>query len=275
MISAQQEQRLIKSEHGSPHFAASNVGDDFNVQMPPLDLSGLEEFSAEYNFMPFDSFTPIDNNDQPIFSAGLSSTSVDWSHYDGLDFNNDNLAASSYSQAQSFTGFDFSSIDQPALTTTSTSGETSGAMSEVEDFGSAADSGAVCSALNKQFGSEASDLEEHDRLPLSTSSSYLGLKQAQLPANAIDMESLNMEEFLESTNNYASPSNHGLLIHGFSEEAKYLQDNGANSNDMTFQLPAMDDNGTNGTLWMDDFTANGSNNEIGVSENSGDDIWKQ
>lgn len=260
MISAQQEQRLIKSEHGSPHFAATNPEDQFNAQMSPLDLSALEQFSAEYDFMPFDTFTPIDNNDQPIFSAGLSSTSIDWSHYDGLDFNNNNFAAPSYSQAQSFTGFDFSSIDQPALTTSTSE----------EDFGSAAD-GATCSALNKQFGSEASDLGDRDGYRLSTSSSYLGLKQVQLLAGNNDLESLSMEDFLKCNNSYASSSNHGLRIDDFSNEAKFLQSS-PDPNDISFQLPAMDDNEA---LWMNDFTTNGCNNHIGTSDNRENHTWHE
>lgn len=236
-----------------------------------MDLSALEEFSADYNFMSFDvdGFPPVDNNEQPIFSAGLVPTSVDWSLYDGLDFNNDNFAASSYSQAQSFTGFDFSSIDHPALTTTSTSGE----VSEVEDFGSIGDSGSACPVLNKQFGSEASDLGDHDGYRLSTASSYMGLQQI-LADNT--MESMNMEEFLKSVgnSNFIPPTNHGLPMDNFSsDEAKYLRDQ--IPSDMNFQLPINDDNEA---LWMNDFTTNNvANNAMGgsTSDPGNDSTWVQ
>jgi hypothetical protein len=73
--------------------------------------------------------------DGPIFSAGLSAASVDWSHYDLGEAKPENFAPSSYSQAgaHSFNGFDFGSGSEqlPRLAnTTSTSGE----VSEVEDF---------------------------------------------------------------------------------------------------------------------------------------------
>lgn len=270
MISAQQEQRLIKSEHGSPHIVATSEMDPLNAQVPPLDISGLDEFSAEYNFMPYDGFAPMDNNEQPIFSAGLTAASIDWSLYDGLDFNNDNFATSSYSQAQSFTGFDYSSIDHPTLTTTSTSGE----ISEVEDFGSIGDSGPGCSILNKQFGSEASDLGDHDSYRLSTASSYIGMQQAHLLASN-NMESLSMEEFLKSVNgnnNFDSVINHGLPIDDFTDEhAKFLRDDV--SNDLTFQLPISNDNEA---LWMNDFTHNANNHMGGSpSDTSLDNNWAQ
>merc|ERR1711977_248330 len=58
-----------------------------------------------------DGFATVPDHEPPMFSAGLSSASIDWSHYDGLDFNNDNFATSSYSQAPSFTGSDFDTSD--------------------------------------------------------------------------------------------------------------------------------------------------------------------
>lgn len=74
--------------------------------------------------------------DAPMYSAGLSAASVDWSHYDLSEMKGDSFTPSSYSQAgtQSFNGlFDFGSGSEhlPHLAnTTSTSGE----VSEVEDF---------------------------------------------------------------------------------------------------------------------------------------------
>lgn len=274
MISAQQEQRLIKSEHGSPHLSASCDPDQSNRQMTPLDLSALEDFTTEYNLTPFEAFTPID--EPAIFSAGLTSASIDWSLYDGLDFNNDDFATSSYSQAQSFTGIDFSSIDQPTLTTTSTSGE----VSEVEDFGSIPDSGAVRPIVTQQFGSDASDLGDHDGYLLSTRSSYIGLSQAHLQANTnSNMGYLNMEEYLKTvdTNNHSPPTNHGLNIDEFVNEAEFLRDQ--TPNDLGFQLPinAEDNDGGEEALWMNDFTTHGNaNTQVNGSSNPDDDkTWAQ
>ena len=127
MVSAQQEQRMVKSEHGSPAQCPNTNVEQLNGLLPPLDLSNM----TDYNFMQnFDGLSGVQDQEQPLFSAGLSAASIDWSHYDGLGFNSngDDFAPSSYSQAPSFTGFDFTNVDQPALTTTSTSGE----ISEVE-----------------------------------------------------------------------------------------------------------------------------------------------
>jgi hypothetical protein len=73
------------------------------------------------------------DHDQGLFSAGLSATSVDWSHYD-IDFSTsrtaENFAPSNYSQPLSLGGFEFNGSEQaPTLTTTA-----SGEVSEAEDF---------------------------------------------------------------------------------------------------------------------------------------------
>jgi hypothetical protein len=107
-----------------------------NGNLPPLDLSSIEYPSYVNNsFDLFGSGLPSDH-DAPIYSAGLSAASVDWSHYDLGEMKGDSFTPSSYSQAgaQSFSGmFDFGSGSEqlPTLAnTTSTSGE----VSEVEDF---------------------------------------------------------------------------------------------------------------------------------------------
>lgn len=70
-----------------------------------------------------------------MFSAGLSAGSVDWSHYDGLDFATKeaaDFAPSNYSQPQSYGGFDLTGSEQPPTLTTSTS--TSGEPSEIDEL---------------------------------------------------------------------------------------------------------------------------------------------
>jgi hypothetical protein len=195
MVSAQQEHRMVKSEHGSPAQCPTTNVEQLNGLLPPLDLSNM----TDYNFMQsFDGIQGVQDQEQPLFSAGLSAASIDWSHYDGLGFNNndDNFAPSSYSQAPSFTGFDFTNVDQPALTTTSTSGE----ISEVEDFGSLNEIGVTRpSLLNHKYGSDFDTSEygsEVETYRLSTTSSYIGLPQAQLLARN-DLDSLDLDAFLE------------------------------------------------------------------------------
>lgn len=137
------QQRLVKSEAASPLMRASTSFQQLNNQLPPLDLSSIEYPTYVPN-APFDLFSSSgmsSDHDAPIFSAGLSTTSVDWSHID-LGEKTDKFTPSSYSQAgaQSFNGvFDLGTGSEPAPTlaaTTSTSGE----VSEVEDNFIAGDS---------------------------------------------------------------------------------------------------------------------------------------
>lgn len=105
--------------------------------LPPLDLSRID-YPPYVNNGTFDLFGSgfASDNDGPMFSAGLSARSVDWSHYDLGESNAESFTPSSYSQAgtQSFNGiveFGSGSEQLPRLAnTTSTSGE----VSEVEDF---------------------------------------------------------------------------------------------------------------------------------------------
>jgi hypothetical protein len=130
------EQRRVRSETASPLMAGSPTFQQLNGQLPPLDLSGIEypPYNAGGTFDLFGnagSFSP--DHDGPLYSAGISATPVDWSHYNLAEMKHGEFAPSSYSQAgtQSFNGlFDFTSEPTPTLAgTTSTSGE----VSEVDE----------------------------------------------------------------------------------------------------------------------------------------------
>ena len=122
-----QAQRKSRSEAASPLMTGASSFAHLNGQLPPLDLSGIKYPPYVPNSADF--FGSISDYEPPMFSAG-----VDWSHYEGLDFasKSTDFAPSSYSQPQSYGGYDFGGSEQlPTLaTTTSTSGE----VSEVEDF---------------------------------------------------------------------------------------------------------------------------------------------
>ena len=271
MVSAQQEQRRVKSEHGSPLLGPSNF-DQLNGLLAPLDLSNL---AGDYNFLQnLDGFSTVPDQEQPMFSAGLSSTSVDWSHYDGLDFNNENFAASSYSQAASFTGYDFSSVDQPALTTTSTSGE----ISEVEDFGTLNDATAARpTLLNNQYGSDFDNSDfggDVDGYRLSTASSYIGMPQAQMLASN-NVEALDIDAFLKgvatSSTGYAM-TNRGLPNNSYVEDAKTRQ-TPSPFDENNFQLLAAEEE--NDAFWMNGFTSNNIAINNGPGEISDENVWAQ
>lgn len=257
---------MVKSEHGSPLQSPATTLDQLNGQLSPLDLSGL---SNDYNFMQnLDSYSAFPDHEQPMFSAGLSAASIDWSHYDGLDFNNnEDLAASNYSQAASFTGFDFSSsIDQPALTTTSTSGE----ISEVEDFVPLGDNGSRPSLLNNQYGSDYnSDFGgDIDGYRLSTASSYIGMPQAQMLASN-NIDSLDMDAFLKSAQT-SGLQNNGLSNNSWDEcrsghiSPSYQENNYG-------VVPTEDDD----NFWMSSFAPSHGMASGGYSDPPEDNVWAQ
>lgn len=266
MVSAQQEQRMVKSEHGSPLLTPQSNVEHLNGQLPPLDLSNIP---GDYNFL--DGFTAVTEFEAPMFSAGLSSASIDWSHYDGLDFNNDNFATSSFSQAPSFNGFDFSSIDQPALTTTSTSGE----ISEVEDFGPLTRP----PLLNNQYGSDfdASDFGDIEGYRLSTASSYVGMPQVQMLANG-NFDTLNVDTFLKGAQPSGTfpSSNHGLPAANYSCENAMEQTPSPFDDDTTFQNISCGDD--NDAFWMSNFVPSGTSGSTiinGHSETHEHNAWVQ
>lgn len=281
IVSAQQEQRQIKSEHNSPTMSAGNFS-QLNSQLPPLDLSAVDGFT-DYNF-PFcydSSALPLATDfEAPIFSAGLSATSIDWSHYDGLDFNNNNnFATSEFSQAPSFTGFDFSSIDQPALTTTSTSGE----ISEVEDFGGFNDQKRPVrpNLATHQFGSDVSEFGEvNDGYRLSTASSFMGMPQVQMLASN-DLGNLDIDDFLKgvTTNNGYVQANTSLPVtHNHVDHPKFTPTSSP-FEDNCFQMPQMEDDEG---LWMNNFSNSNNNNNLSMntstsapSDLNNHNVWAQ
>lgn len=132
--SAAARERRVKSETASPLMSGTSfqLG---GANLPPLDLSRIDN-AAYVNRGSFDLFGSGLDQDGPMYSAGLSAASVDWSHYEFSESRAENFAPSSYSQAggRSFNGlFEFGSGSEqlPNLAnTTSTSGD----VSEVEDF---------------------------------------------------------------------------------------------------------------------------------------------
>lgn len=132
--SAQQEVRLVRSEHGSPEPRASRYRND-NGQLPPLDLSypGYNEnapgqYPEDYAQSPggFENYY-TSQEDLPVLSAGASGPPVDWS---AMDLPLDNGGFSTvYSQPPSYASFEHSNVDRPGLTASS-----SGEYSEVDDY---------------------------------------------------------------------------------------------------------------------------------------------
>ncbi|GAP88353.1 putative copper fist DNA binding domain-containing protein [Rosellinia necatrix] len=120
--------RMIKSEAASPLMGGNSSFQQINGQLPPLDLSGIRY--PEYTEL-FSS-SALSDHEPAIFSAGLSTTSVDWTQYDGLEMNGgESLASGSFDPMRAYSSFDLAGSVEPTLTSNS------GDVSEAEDFGTA------------------------------------------------------------------------------------------------------------------------------------------
>lgn len=135
--SAQQDVRLVRSEHGSPKRALPAY-ERYDNPTSPLDLqylgynhgmpSPLPDDYHNYNSPgAFEPYYGPQEEMSPVLSAGLVSPVVDWSSLD-LPLENREYTGA-YSQPPSYTCFDHNNISQSGLTTSS-----SGEVSDVDDY---------------------------------------------------------------------------------------------------------------------------------------------
>lgn len=165
--SPDRESRMAKSAQASPSINGGSSFAHLNGQLPPLDLSSIRypDYSSS-----FDLFSGVSDYEPPMFSAGLSATSVDWAQYDGLELKGEsNLTPSSYDQTQSYLGLDFGGSTEPTLTSNS------GDVSETEDF--------------------ASTFNEPNFDSFGRGGSYLGISQSMLTQGAAGSSDLNQLDF--------------------------------------------------------------------------------
>ncbi|KAL1895098.1 transcriptional activator haa1 [Sporothrix stenoceras] len=125
------QQRRSRSETASPLMFASSFpqlsGASSTGQLAPLNM-GMVGFNNSYTN--YNAFSP-EQVDQPLFSAGLSAPSVDWSQF-GLDFDrgfststDDKFAsAEAFGFTRNF-GYEYNGSEQAPTMTTGTSGEVS------------------------------------------------------------------------------------------------------------------------------------------------------
>ncbi|KAI9769090.1 MAG: hypothetical protein M1840_004441 [Geoglossum simile] len=189
IISAQQEVRLIKSEHTSPEIRATSNFDQQNGQLQPLDLS-FSDFGAsqlDSCATSYDYWSP--DADTPIYSAGLNIPPSDWS---ALDLPLDSNAFDPTSVRAPYV-FDYSNLVQPALTNSS-----SGEPSEVDDFIPVNDtlSYRPPSLVHNSDSSDSYEGGETESYRLSNTSSFMGLPQASMLSSS-NLESLDIDEFLK------------------------------------------------------------------------------
>jgi len=188
--SAQQEVRLVRSEHGSPEPRPRSYT---NGQVPPLDLpySAYNESVGQYSDfqeypqspVAFDNYYTAEEQ-PPVLSAGLSMPPVDWS---ALDLDNGAFSAA-YSQPPSYASFDHSNVGQSGLTTSS-----SGELSDVGDY--------ISHKPSIILGLPSSSAEDLSYNRLS-SSSFTSLAQTGMLSSS-NLNSLDYETFLNAS---ASPN---------------------------------------------------------------------
>ena len=185
--SAQQEVRLVRSEHGSPEPRPRSCT---TGQVPLLDLSyptyspNTSQYAEEFSRSPgpFENYFSAEDQ-PPLHSAGLGMPPVDWST---LDLDNGAFSAA-YSQPPSYASFDYSNVGQSGLTTSS-----SGELSDVGDYISHQPQ---ASSLRPNIPSSSAENLSFNRL---SSSSFASLQQAStLSPNNIN--SLDYEAFLHAS----------------------------------------------------------------------------
>jgi len=191
---AQQEARLVRSEHGSPELKSTSNVNQLNSQLPQLDLSfpgsrtsTPSSPSNDYNTAMSNGFPSYfsASEEQPMYSAALSATSVDWSAFD-LPFDS-GAFSTAYSQPPSYASFDHSNVGQPGLTTSS-----SGDVSEVDDFGFS--SPPIIAGTT--YTSGPPDAVAADMYRQDSGSSYMGVAPGSvLGSNSVN--SLGLDSYLQ------------------------------------------------------------------------------
>lgn len=206
----QTPQRLIKSEHGSPESAPVLL-EQINTQIPPLEISSFSPFGtteSPLTSMTFpESFPDSSFQDQfftseadfPLGSAGLSAPPVDWSSF---PLYTSSLSATANSQPPSYASFDYNAFGHPGIAASS-----SGDISEIDEFGPLP--GLTTSSNDIHDLNSVSDGSDSDHYRFSSSSSFIGLPQAQL-LSSNNLESINIDDFLKSANESTAALEHQL-----------------------------------------------------------------
>ena len=277
ILRAKQEVRRVKSEHASPELKLTPVVDQYDNQVPPLDLSfsSFNNFTAspigdDYglpNTTGFDSyFAPAE--EQPTFSAGINQPVVDWSQF-ALPSTNE-AYSTSYSQPPSYASFDHSAVGYPGLATSS-----SGDVSDAEDCmlqGLASPQ----VAGSTQYSTPTT---ESDNYRLSSASSYMGMPQLSMLASST-VDELDIDTYLKGAS--ASPASledfttgmsvepevftkHGITV----QEVQKLAHQGAPTDEMSeLSIPA---SMGNRQRWGMTFNPDDVNFEI---ESGFDSVWR-
>lgn len=224
--SAQQDVRLVRSEHGSPKRALPAY-EQFDNPSSPLDLPYLgyvnhgmpsplpDDYSNYHSPRAFEPYYSPHDEIPPVLSAGLVSPVIDWS---GLDLPLENRGFSSaYNQPSPYAGFDQNNVSQSALTTSS-----SGDLSEVDDYIS------HYRVHHEPMPPSSPELPDSNVYPLSSTSSYMNIPHGSMSPDG-ERNRNHIDSFLQNTT--ASPieleephSGGSLGSNGFARHVLTVQD---------------------------------------------------
>ena len=278
IASAQQDVRLVRSEHGSPGPRSVPTFEQPNGQLLQLDLSysTFNNFTSESiddyrNSAPnqYESYlaTP---EEHPPFSATLSIPPVDWSTF-GLPVDNGTIDTA-YSQPPSYASFEHNIVGRPGLTTSSSS--------ETEDFTTHRLSSPDVSNTN-EYNYPTPESLGVDLYRQSSASSYVGIPQPSFMSRNT-REDMNFDPLLQGGT--ASPSeleefavgaqadseafiHHGLTV----RDAQKMAHSGVLTEamgDLTLP-PTRDDNDP---LWAATFDVNET--DLDGIENDSENAWR-
>ena len=224
--SAQQEVRLVRSEHGSPKRALPAY-ERFDNPTSPLDLPYLnyhhgmpssplpDEYNNYHSPGAFEPYYSPQDEIPPVLSAGLISPVIDWS---ALDLPLENRAfPGAYSQPPPYAGFDQNNIRHSGLTTSS-----SGDLSEVDDYIS------HYRVHHEPMPPSSPEIPDSNVYPLSSTSSYMSIPHGSMSPDG-ERNRNHIDSFLQNTT--ASPteleephSGESLGSNGFARHVLTVQD---------------------------------------------------
>jgi hypothetical protein len=288
ITSAQQEVRLVRSEHGSPGPRSMPSFEQLDGMMPPLDLpfpaynnnftsSPMDEYPNQPHGI-YESYLPTPE-DQPPFSAGLSMPPVDWAAL-GIDNATGNAI---YSQPPSYASFDHT-LGRPGLTASS-----SGEPSELDEIiTQSVPSPEVPEVI--RYPSTSSEQATFESYQLSEpTTSYMDLPQISALASSSSLDTFANDNYFqgataspaefEEFRNGAPSDQEAFIRHGFTlQDAQKLAHPGVPTEAMgELSIPATRDIVTD-PLWAPSFPDDASSfdgvDEVPESEwESSSSVW--
>ncbi|KHJ32923.1 putative copper fist dna binding domain protein [Erysiphe necator] len=234
------------------------------LQMVNLYTSGEMDWPQSVESV--SSSLDTDNN---LYSVGINSASIDWSHYEGLKFNNEKFVGKPFSQPSSFTGFDFVGLDQPPLTPPPTSGD----LSEIDELGPFSDRSSGESIFHHQKTGSDKEASEFCRdvegYRSSATSSFMHLPQLQVQTNNIHLDDL--DAFLKYSYQL---NNQPHCISLSTNENKNSKQELSPFQDENFGIFSADDE--HETFWLSNFSPNRISSGTSSNQNGLlDSFWVQ